>query len=218
MCGSYDVNLPWNKHPSASSQQMCGSKIHFILRYLSCHHIGRDRAQINMETHIMRSTVVKKDTASHDIVLGSSRAEINAETIMWRSTVGNKDNWETIMNHSTVVKKDTASHDIVHGSSRAEINAEMNMKCTAVVQDNATMSYIVNEKKRGFQHVYKSNITSSSRRVREAYNVTLQNGSTPQSTLAATHDQAKKTKKECLATVVSSLPLHSLCESILQSS
>ena len=38
----------------------------------------------------MRSTVVKKDTASCDIVHGSSRSEINRETIMRRSTVVKK--------------------------------------------------------------------------------------------------------------------------------
>jgi hypothetical protein len=81
----------------------------------------------------MRSTVVKKDTASRDLVHGSSRAESNAETIMRRSTVVNMDNRDLIMSHSTVVKKDTASRDLVHGSSRAEINVEMNMRHSTVV-------------------------------------------------------------------------------------
>ncbi|KAI2507634.1 hypothetical protein MHU86_6821 [Fragilaria crotonensis] len=44
------------------------------------------------ETFVRRSTVVKKDTASRDIVHGSSRSEINGETIMRRSTVGKTDN------------------------------------------------------------------------------------------------------------------------------
>jgi hypothetical protein len=68
------------------------------------------------------STVVKKDTASCDIVHGSSRSQINGETIRRRSTVAKKDSMETIMSRSTVVKKDTASCDIVHGSSRFKIN------------------------------------------------------------------------------------------------
>jgi hypothetical protein len=37
-----------------------------------------------------RSTVVKKDTASYDVVNGSSRSEINGETIMRRSTIVKK--------------------------------------------------------------------------------------------------------------------------------
>jgi hypothetical protein len=81
----------------------------------------------------MHSTVVKKDTASRDLVHGSSRAEIKVETIMRRTTVVNMDNRELIMSHSTVVKKDTASRDLVHGSSRAEINAEMNMRHSTAV-------------------------------------------------------------------------------------
>ena len=74
----------------------------------SCHYIGRDSAEIDQETHIMRSAVVKRDTASRKRY-GSSRAEINTETIMWRSTVENKGKMEPIMSHSTVVKRDTAS-------------------------------------------------------------------------------------------------------------
>jgi hypothetical protein len=73
---------------------------------------------------MMRSTVVKKDTASYDVVHGSSRFEINGETIMRCSTVVKNNNAETIMMRSTVVKKDTTSYDIVHGSSRSEINGE----------------------------------------------------------------------------------------------
>ena len=45
------------------------------------------------ETFVRRSTVVKKDTASCDIVgHGSRRSEINGETIMRRSTVVKTDN------------------------------------------------------------------------------------------------------------------------------
>ncbi len=48
----------------------------------------------------MRSTVVKEDTASYDVSHGSSRSEINGETIMRRSTVVKTDNAETIMMHA----------------------------------------------------------------------------------------------------------------------
>ena len=82
----------------------------------------------------MRSTVVKKDTASRK-PYGSSRAKINMETIMRRSTVVNEDNREPIMSHSTVVKKDAASRK-QSGSSRADINAEMKMRHSTVVQDS----------------------------------------------------------------------------------
>jgi hypothetical protein len=128
----------------------------------------------------------------------------------------NMDNRELIMSHSTVVKKDTASRDLVHGSSRAEINAEMNMRHSTVVQDNATILYNGNPEKRGFQHVYKSTTTSSSRRVQEAYEVSLRNG-TPRSELAARRDQAKRMKIESL-TAISPSSVHSLCKSILMSS
>ena len=57
-----------------------------------CHLIVSGRWRINAETFVRRSTVVKKDTASRDIVHGSSRSKINGETIMRRSTVGKTDN------------------------------------------------------------------------------------------------------------------------------
>ena len=116
----------------------------------------------------MCSTVVKRDTASRKRY-GSSRAKINAQTIMWHSAVENNDKTEPIMSYSTVVKKDTASRK-QYGNSRAEINVEMNMSCSTLVQDNASMLYVGNKDKQGFQHVYKSNSTSS-RIVQEAYNV-----------------------------------------------
>ena len=53
---------------------------------------------------MMRSAIVKKVTASHDIVRGSSSAEIDVRSNMIRTTI---------------VKKVTTSHDIVHGSSSA---------------------------------------------------------------------------------------------------
>ena len=70
---------------------------------------------------------------------------------------------------STVVKKDTASRKR-YGSSRTEINMEMNMRRSTLVQEKASMLYVGNEDKQGFQHVYKSNSTSSCR-VQEANNV-----------------------------------------------
>ncbi len=58
--------------------------------------------------------MVKKDTASYDVVHGSSRSKINGKNIMRRSTfvknnkatISFKINGETIMRRSTVVKKD----------------------------------------------------------------------------------------------------------------
>jgi hypothetical protein len=100
------------------------------------------------------STVVKKDTASCDIVHGSSRFEINGETIMRRSTVVKKGNVETIMRHSTGVKKDTASCDIVHGSSRSGINWETIMRRSTVLKkDKAAISDVGSTKRQGFQHI-----------------------------------------------------------------
>jgi hypothetical protein len=95
--------------------------------------------------NMMSSTVVKKDTASRDIIHGSSRAEINTETIMMCSTVVKMFNLEPNMVSSTVVKKDTASHDLCHGSSRAEIIMETIMMRSTVVYKNklATSSEIV---------------------------------------------------------------------------
>ncbi len=87
----------------------------------------------------MHSTVVKKDTASCDLVHGSNRAEINTKTIMRRSSVVNMDNRELIMSHSTVVREDTACRDLVHDSSRVDINAEMNMRHSTLVQDDDTI-------------------------------------------------------------------------------
>ena len=93
------------------------------LVFQHCHYIGRPgRAKINTETHVIRSTVVKKDTACRK-QYGSSRAEISVESIMRRSTIVNKDKTEPIMSHSTVVKTDTASRKRC-GSSRAKINPE----------------------------------------------------------------------------------------------
>jgi hypothetical protein len=46
---------------------------------------------------MMRSTVVKKVTASFDVVHGSCRSEINGETIMRHSTVVKNNDAETIM-------------------------------------------------------------------------------------------------------------------------
>ena len=89
------------------------------------------------------------------------------------------------------------------------------MRHSTLIQDNATMLYIGNENKRGFQHVYKSN-TASSRRVQDAYNILLKNG-TPRSKLAARRDKAKRLKIQCL-TVISPSPVHSLSKSLLLSS
>jgi hypothetical protein len=121
---------------------------------------------------------------------------------------------EPIMSHSTVVKRDTASRKR-YGNSRAEINVDMNMKHSTIVQDNASMLYFGNEDKRGCQHVFKSNSTSSCR-VQDTYNVCLRNG-TSRSKLAARRDMAKRMKIQRL-TVISPSPVHSLSKSMLLSS
>ena len=118
------------------------------------------------------------------------------------------------MSHRTVVKKDTASRKR-YDSSRAEINVETNMRRSTLVQDNASMLYFGDEDKRGCQHVFKSNSTLS-RRVQEAYNVFLKNG-TPRSKLAARRDKAKRMKIQRL-TVISPSSVHSLSKSMLLSS
>ena len=90
------------------------------------------------------------------------------------------------------------------------------MKRSTLVQDNASMLYFGNEEdKRGCQHVFKSNSTSSCR-VQEAYNICLKNG-TPRSKLATRHDKAKRMKIQRL-TVISPSPVHSLLKSMLLSS
>ena len=75
------------------------------------------------------------------------------------------------------MKKDNASYDVVHGSSRSEINRETIMRRSTVVKnDKAVISDVGSAERRGFQHVYKSRKTTSSRRVRSAYNLSMQNG------------------------------------------
>ena len=143
---------------------------------------------------MMRSTVVKKDTGSRGIVHGTSRAENNRETIVMRREVVKKDNSEmNMMRSSTVVKKDTGSRGIVHGTSRAENNRETIMNQSTIVENEFASSDMVFNEKRGFHHVYASSKTMSSRRVQEAYNVSVKKGY-PRSKLAARRDKAKKKK------------------------
>ena len=89
------------------------------------------------------------------------------------------------------------------------------MRCSTLVQDNASMLYFGDEDKRGCQHAFKSNSTSS-RRVQEAYTVFLKNG-TPRSKLAARRDKATKMKIQML-TVISPSSVYSLSKSMLLSS
>jgi hypothetical protein len=88
----------------------------------------------------------------------------------------------------------------------------MNMKHSTLVEDNASMLYIGNDIKRGCQHVFKSN-SISSRRVQEAYNYCLKNG-TPRSKLAVRRDKAKIMKIRRL-TVISPSPVHSLSKAMM---
>ena len=64
-------------------------------------------------------------------------------------------------------------------------------------------------------YAYGSSTKASSRRVKEAYSLSLRKGF-PKSKLAAKRDKQKKKKIESLA-VVSSSPIHSLCKSFLLS-
>ncbi|KAI2489978.1 hypothetical protein MHU86_24604 [Fragilaria crotonensis] len=130
------------------------------------------------------ATGVKKATASHDIVLGgSSSTEINASFSMMPRTVA---------------KKATASHDIVISTNRStdDIESKRGFEC-----------------KRGFQHLYKSTTTNSSRRVNEAYKATVRNGA-PKSKNAMRRDKAKARKIACLTEVVSS-SVHALGRAFL---
>ena len=134
-------------------------------------------------------SVVKKVTASHH---GSSSTEINATEIMMTATG---------------VKKATASHDVVGAgsSSTEEINVMTNMIPDTVVT--------INQPKLGFQHVYKSLKTNSSRRVNVAYKHCVRNGA-PRSTSAMRRDKVKMRKIASLPEIVSSA-VHSYGRSFL---
>ena len=138
-------------------------------------------------------SVVKKVTACHH---GSSSTEINATAIM---------------TPATGVKKATACHDIVGGSSSTEIDVTTNMfPGTVVTGTNSTVS---NQRKVGFQHVYKSLKTNSSRRVNAAYKNCVRNGA-PRSSSAMRRDKAKMRKIASLPQAVSSA-VHSFGRSFL---
>ena len=108
---------------------------------------------------------------------------------------------------STVVKKVTANPL----SGRAEIDLERITRRSTVVKQDSARSDVLRNDGRGFQHIYKSTRTASSRRVQAAYNLSLQNR-LPRSTKAARRDKAKRKKLEALTTVSPSAE-HSLCKS-----
>ena len=128
------------------------------------------------EMNLMRSTVVKKDTASCDISGGSRSSVINLETIMSHSTVDlNGYNKEMKLMRSTVVKKDTASQDDCRNSRRSVIKKETILKRSTVVKVRTSAAKNEIMGKREFQHVYKSKNTPTSRKEREAYSALVEN-------------------------------------------
>ena len=140
---------------------------------------------------MIRHCIVKKVTGD------TSSAEINALTIMMPFTG---------------VKKVTVINDIVvDGTSSAKIDATFNMKPGTIAKKSTGHHDIVvgtnrsnnDEPKRGFQHLYKSTTTNSSRRVNEAYKVTMRNGA-PKSKKAIRWDKAKTKKIGSLMKVVPS--------------
>ena len=133
---------------------------------------------------------------------------------LWRPTT-RKLSW---CMRRTVVKKGTVSYDVSHCSRRSEINWEtISMRRTTVVKnDKVAISDVGSAERRGFQHVYTLRNTTSSRRVRSAYNSSIQNGY-PQSKQAMKRNKAKKKKIDSLLVVASS-PEHSLCKAFFLSS
>ena len=105
--------------------------------------------------------------------------------------------------------------DISHSSSRAKINIETIMRRSTVLTKDFASSDIVNTQRKGFQHVYGSSTKPSSRRVKEAYSLSLRKGS-PKSKLAVKRDKQTRKKIESLA-VVSSSPIRLLCNSFFLS-
>ena len=99
------------------------------------------------------------DTVCHGVP-GSRRAETNE----W----ANMNNAMAYMIPPIIQKIDTASLDIKHGNSTV-IYATTRLTPPAAVVDSADHNKECdgngNIRKRGFQHVYKSNSTNSSRRV-----------------------------------------------------
>ena len=99
------------------------------------------------------------DTVHHDVP-GSCRAETNE----W----GNIINATAYMIPPNIEKMDTASLDIKHGNSTVTYAMTHLTPPAAVVESadhNKECDGNVNIRKRGFQHIYKSNSTNSSRRV-----------------------------------------------------
>ena len=152
---------------------------------------GSSSSEISGNRNMIRRRVVKKVTASHDIVHddvhGSSSTAIDMMTNMMPTSV---------------VKKDTASQDIACNSSSTDINAT-----TRIMMPISSSTTDLNFPKRGFQHVYKSTSTNSSRRVYAAYQASVLCG-TPQTKVAMRRDKLKMKKIGSLKEVSPS-PLHS---------
>jgi hypothetical protein len=167
------------------------------------HHFvgaGRGRLEINSEPKMMRSTVVKRDTGSRDIVHGTSSSLNNKETNMLRSTVVKSDNSEPKMMRSTVVKRDTGSRDIVHGTSSSLNNKETNMLRSTVVSEKANPS---KEIRRGYQHVYVGKKTKTCMNVHKSHKLSMKEGD-PKHKLAVKRDRKKRDKIQTLMSVTAS--------------
>jgi hypothetical protein len=170
-----------------------------------------------MERKLMCSTVVKQDTASRDISRSSRSSNNNSEPIILHSTVdstGSKK--EMKMSTSTVVKKVTASREGCRRSRSSNIKLETVTKRSTVVKlkSSAAKNEIMGTM-RGFQHIYKSNKTTSSQKVREAYDASLKKGN-QRSKMAAKREYKKKSKIEEM-TLVRASPVHCICPFVLKS-
>ncbi len=161
----------------------------------SPHVPGSSSAESNEWRNMMRCHVVKKVTADHDITHDSRSTEINMTTNMIPPVVA---------------KKDTASQNIECGTIYSRFNALTNLMPPSIVNKKTATPNVeyddtvhIETQKRGFQHVFKSTSTSSSRRVKEAYRVSEVNG-TPLSKHARRRDKVKRKKIESLLKIASS--------------
>lgn len=162
---------------------------------------GSSSAERNNWTDQIHCCLVKKVTASHDPHVSSS----TENKVMMD------------MAPPIVAKMATASQNTTNGSGSTKINMKTNMTPHTIVNmntechnkecrnnDNGTDKM----RKRGFQHVYKSVTTNSSRRVNMAYIASVNNGA-PKSKMALRRDRAKM-KKIASLEKVSSSEVHSL--------
>jgi hypothetical protein len=151
---------------------------------------GSSSAERNNWTDQIHCCLVKKVTASHDPHVSSS----TENKVMMD------------MAPPIVAKMATASQNTTNGSGSTKINMKTNMTPHTIVNNNDNGTDKM--RKRGFQHVYKSVTTNSSRRVNMAYMASVNNGA-PKSKMALRRDRAKM-KKIASLEKVSSSEVHSL--------